>query len=68
MSMSLEKTTQSARTDYNGTESYVLPAGSEIKCKMKIPGGGWDKFMETEVPKGKKWNFVVTIVAHEFDE
>ena len=66
--MELKKSVQAVRVEYSGSESYVLPAGSKVKFRMKFPGEGWSDFMDTEVPEGKQWNFVVTIVAHESDE
>ena len=65
MTLTLDKTITDVKVDYTGKTSYVLPAGSEVEFKMKVPGSGWDKILETEVPEGKQWNFIITLMAHE---
>ena len=66
--MELEKPIQAIRVEYAGSDSYVLPAGTKIKFRMKLPKEGWSDFMDAEVPEDKQWNFIVSIVAHESDE
>jgi len=68
MSIDLVKTTQAVRVDYNGSNSYVLPSGTRIEMKIKEPQSGWVNVLETTVPEGKQWNFIVSITAHESDE
>ena len=66
--MELKKAIQPTIINYKGEESYILSEGSKVKFRRKIPGSGWEDFLEAEVPEGKQWNFIVTIVAHESDE
>lgn len=65
--LALQKSIQPATTKYNGTKSYILPAGSKIKFKLKLPDDGWNEILDTEVPKDTQWNFIITLAAHESD-